>query len=108
MARTYHHDPKRFHPWKNPRCEREPLRRQKEAEARRWNVYPFARDWLGFYYCDYAWAGPRWFRTMMMDRPARRQAKKLEREIQKSRPVDYESDRFAIWPHARKPVDYWH
>lgn len=68
MARTYHHDRKRFHPWENPK-----------ASHRKMLKFVACHPWrTSFYYIDYSTAGPRWWRNMQMERPARRAAKLIE------------------------------
>lgn len=118
MARTYHHDEKRFHPWKNPRSSDRAFRRLLELN-------PYRR---GFYYCDYSSAGPRWFRSVFMERPARRVTRTLEHALAgrywwraylcenashcegcalEKLEEQCQLDDVDGWPLARKPTIYW-
>lgn len=81
MARTWHHDKRRFHPWKSGR-------------------WP---EWrTGWYYINYA-DSPSWWRRLHETKPQRREAHMMEAKCLRVDPEDV----FG-WPLARKPtVYYW-
>lgn len=103
MANTWHHDRKRYHPWDNPRAENKVL--DKFRRERWWYLICGERVYgrRTFHYTDYGAAGPRWFRNVFMERPARREAKRLEQAAVRGADIDA-----LAWPQAKKPtVYYW-
>lgn len=96
MSNTFHHDEHRYHPWLNPRCDAKRLLDYELRQRRMWDY--FSR---GFHYCDYAAAGPHWWRNMQMERPMRRLTKRLLRDVLRSGEFD------RVWPVPRKPTMYW-
>ena len=92
MAKTWHHDFKRYHPWKNPHARHKVMQ-----EFLRQRPYRTC-----FAYTDYS-KSPGWFRNLFNERPNRRITQRLEREAVKG--ADTEG---LMWPLARKPhLYYW-
>ena len=102
MSRTYKDNRKRYHPWKNPYNKQEVIDRMQLKRDRKYSCKEWLLPWpFEFYYIEYASAGPRWFRNMFMERPFRRENKRLETMLKGNEELDH------IWPQPRKPTIYY-
>lgn len=97
MARTWHHDEKRFHPWRNPKASQKVTVQYVEEYNRRWRS-----SWrIGFYYVNYC-ATPGWWVRMYMERPMRREVHMLEAKLRGAQDLE------LMWPRDKRPhLYYW-
>jgi len=80
MARTWHHDKRRYHPWK---------------------ADPWPEGRTGWYFINYS-SSPGWWRNATTNRPQRRQARSALLGVVRGDPADA----VILWPWNR-PRPYW-